>query len=201
MISLPPAPHPGARVSAELLRNIIRCLRAATPLQGPGILLSRGPNGTVVSAVAASAPKAASPDRGCWCIVSGKREVEPEEEGDEPTEKDVRVFANRYYQIGGRIREHHPETPEALEDFILQGELEEGEDYTEEDKPWIAFCIPATVGGTDAPTVVGYKDLDELVVAQSDLRFIVKPLYKLSHDGSVLCDFRSIIDLGAWEIG
>lgn len=190
MMTLPPAPHPGDRVSANLLRKIIAFLRAATPLQGPGILLSRGPNGTVISATAAVAMKATSPDCGCWRIVSSRRDNKP-----------VRIFGSRYYQIGGSIREHHPETPEALEDFILQGELEEGEEYTEEDKPWIAFRIPASVGGTDAPTVVGYKDLDELVVAQSDLRFIVKPLYKLSHDGSVLCDFRSIIDLGAWEIG
>lgn len=60
-MSFPAPPNPGDRISASLLREIIRCLKANTPIQGPGILLARGPNGTTVSLADAPCPKKSTP--------------------------------------------------------------------------------------------------------------------------------------------
>ena len=46
----------------------------------------------------------ASPDMGCWKIVSDTREEEGENEG-ETVEKPVRVFANQYYLDGEVLRQ------------------------------------------------------------------------------------------------
>lgn len=61
MIVYPTAPLPGERVSATLIRELIRVMRAITPIQGPGITLRQGPNGTAISATSQTkAPAAAA---------------------------------------------------------------------------------------------------------------------------------------------
>jgi len=54
MRTLPPEPRPGEKVSATLLREIIRAIRERTPISGHGIKLSTGPNGTVFSSESGS---------------------------------------------------------------------------------------------------------------------------------------------------
>lgn len=130
----------------------------------------------------------ASPDMGCWKIVSATREEDGENEG-ETVEKPVRVFANQYYLDGEVLRQL--ELEDAVEDFVCQGELGEGAEYTAADKPFVALKVPATTNSTGEPVLVGYKTLAELQTAQSDVAWVVKPLYKLTHDGSVAVDFRN----------
>ena len=139
----------------------------------------------------------ASPDMGCWKIVSGAREEEGENEG-ETVEKPVRVFANQYYLDGEVLRQL--ELEDAVDDFVCQGELGEGEEYTAADKPFVALKVPATTNSTGNPALVGYKTLAELQTAQSDVAWVVKPLYKLTHDGSVAVDFRNCPALQVAEI-
>ena len=139
----------------------------------------------------------ASPDMGCWKIVSDMREEEGENEG-ETVEKPVRVFANQYYLDGEVMRQL--ELEDAVEDFVCQGELGEGEEYTSADKPFVALKVPATTNSIGNPALVGYKTLAELQTAQSDVAWVVKPLYKLTHDGSVAVDFRNCPALQVAEI-
>lgn len=46
MRRLPPEPQVGDRISAELVRELIRCIRERQLLKGPNYSLSTGPNGT-----------------------------------------------------------------------------------------------------------------------------------------------------------
>ena len=139
----------------------------------------------------------ASPDMGCWKIVSDMREEEGENEG-ETVEKPVRVFANQYYLDGEVLREL--DLDDAVEDFVCQGELGEGEEYTAADKPFVALTVPATTNSTAEPALIGYKTLAELQAAQNAAAFVVKPLYKFTHDGSVAVDFRNCPALQVAEI-
>ena len=136
-------------------------------------------------------------DNGCWKIVSGTREEEGENEG-ETVEKPVRVFANQYYLDGEVL--HELDLEDAVEDFVCQGELGEGEEYTAADKPFVALKVPATTNSTGEPALVGYKTLAELQTAQSDVAWVVKPLYKLTHDGSVAVDYRNCPAIQVAEI-
>ena len=139
----------------------------------------------------------ASPDMGCWKIISSTREEESENEG-ETVEKPVRVFTNQYY-LNGEVL-HELALEDAVEDFVCQGELGEGEEYTAADKPFVALKVPATTNSTGEPALVGYKTLAELQTAQSAAAWVVKPLYKLTHDGSVAVDFRNCPALQVAEI-
>lgn len=139
----------------------------------------------------------ASPDMGCWKIISSTREEDGENEG-ETVEKPVRVFANQYY-LNGEVL-HELALEDAVEDFVCQGELGEGEEYTAADKPFVALKVPATTNSTEEPALVGYKTLAELQAAQNAAAGVVKPLYKLTHDGSVAVDFRNCPALQVSEI-
>ena len=129
---------------------------------------------------------ASSPDMGCWKIVVGSR-TENEGEEDEATVP-VRVFANQYCLAGEILHEFELEA--AVEDFVCQGELGEGEEYTAADRPYIALKISATTGVSDAE-LVGYETLADLQADQTDFAYAIKLLYKLTHDGSIAVDFRN----------
>ena len=141
----------------------------------------------------------ASPDMGCWKIISSTREEESENEGERETvEKPVRVFANQYYLDGEVLRQL--ELEDAVEDFVCQGELGEGEEYTAADKPFVALKVPATTNSTGEPALVGYKTLAELQAAQNDPAYVVNPLYKFTHDGGINVDFRNCPALQVAEV-
>lgn len=140
----------------------------------------------------------ASPDMGCWKIVSDTREEEGETEG-ETVENPVRVFANQFY-IDGEHNLTELELEDTVEDFVCQGELGEGEEYTAADKPFVALKVPATTNSTEEPALVGYKTLAELQTAQNDPAYVVKPLYKLTHDGGIKVDFRNCPMLQVAEV-
>ena len=179
MRRLPPEPQVGDRITAELVRELIRCIRERQLLKGPNYTLQTGPNGTYLKI---DLPKnvggAKFVDNGCWNIVVGERDGES-----------VRQFGNQFYEDGEVLHELNLE--DAVEDFVCQGALGEGEDYTAADKPFVALKVPATTNATDEASLIGYKTLAELQTAQSDVAWIIKPLYKLTHDGSVAVDFRN----------
>lgn len=141
----------------------------------------------------------ASPDMGCWKIISSTREEESENEGESETvEKTVRVFANQYYLVGEVL--HELALEDAVEDFVCQGELGEGEEYTAADKPFVALKVTATSNSTGEPSLIGFKSLAELQTAQNDDAWVVKPLYKFTHDGAIAVDFRNCPALQVSEI-
>jgi len=135
----------------------------------------------------------ASPDMGCWKIVRKTRDDE-----GEMLPAPVRVFENQFYLMGGVMKEL--ELEDTVEDFVCQGDLEEGEEYTDGDRPFVALKVPATTDSTDEPTLAGYKTVEELQAAQNVQGYVVKPLYKFTHNGSVAVDFRSCPSLQAEEM-
>ena len=135
----------------------------------------------------------ASPDKGCWNIMPTTRE-----EGGETIVLPGRVFGNQFYLMGEVLVEL--ELEDAVEDFVCQGELEEGEDYTENDLPFVALKVPATTPSTEEPVLAGYKTVEELQSAQNVQGYVVKPLYKFTHNGSVAVDFRNCPSLQAEEM-
>ena len=70
MIVYPTAPLPGERVSATLIREMIRVMRAITPIQGPGITLRQGPNGTAISATSQTMAPAAAVFEHPWKVTA-----------------------------------------------------------------------------------------------------------------------------------
>ena len=189
MRRLPPEPNVGDRITAELVRELIRCVRERQILKGPNYSLSTSPNGTYLKIDLPNAEKSAIVDNSCWIIIPGERDEEGETEGETVT-KSVRVFGNQFYEDG----EHNLnelELEDAVEDFVCQGELDEGEEYTANDRPFVCLKVPATTDSTEDPMLVGYKSLEELQAAQGDVAYIVKPLYKFTHDGSIKVDLRN----------
>lgn len=131
-------------------------------------------------------------DLGCFRLVM-KSKDESRQDGD------VKVtylsVENRYFSIG-EVSHHMAEEPEInLYDFINQGNLPDGQEYTAEDKPFICLKVGANVveyGEFPEPEIVAYKDFGEVTAAQRDTGFVVRPLYKLTHAGAVAVDFRTM---------
>ena len=140
----------------------------------------------------------ASLDHGCWKIVGGTREEDGEggeseggdSEGGETVTTPVRKFANQFYMLG-QYNVDELELDDAVEDFVCQGELGSGEEYTASDRPFVCLKAPATAGSTEEPALEGYKTIEELQAAQNDPAYVIKPLYKFTHDGAVAIDFRN----------
>ena len=189
MNSAPIAPSSGDKISASWMRALVNYVRAIKPIAGPGIRTLETPNGTILSCPVKPRPAAKSADQGCWKIVSDMREEDGENEG-ETVEKPVRVFANQFYLTGNVVLQEL-ELEDAVEDFVCQGELGEGEEYTAADRPFVALKVPATTDSTEEPMLDGYKTIDELNEAQNDPAYVVKPLYKFTHDGGIKVDFRT----------
>lgn len=198
MSPLPPEPQVGDRITAELVREIIRCIRERQLLKGPNYSTQTGPNGTYLKIDPPKGNGARSVDNGCWKIIPSTRDEEGENEG-ETVQKPVRVFANQFY-LSGNVVLQELELADAVEDFVCQGELDEEEEYTEGDRPFVALKVPATTDSTEEPTLVGYKTIDELIEAQNDPAYVVKPLYKLTHDGGIKVDFRNCPMLQVAEV-
>ena len=198
MNSAPIAPSSGDKISASWMRALVNYVRAIKPIAGPGIRTLETPNGTILSCPVKPRPAAKSADHGCWKIVSDTRDEEGEAEG-ETVQKPVRVFANQFYLTGNVVLQEL-ELEDAVEDFVCQGELDEGEEYTAADRPFVALKVPATTDSTEEPMLVGYKTIDELIEAQNDPAYVVKPLYKLTHDGGIKVDFRNCPMLQVAEV-
>jgi hypothetical protein len=202
-------PRKGDRLSAAKLAELIREVRSNRLLQSPGVRISRTPHGTHIEVEVPRAPAAARPDNGCWKIVPSTREEDGENEG-ETVKTPVRVFANQYYLMGEMIIETDVKNDDgqdaAVEDFVCQGELSSGEEYTADDKPYVALKVPAvTVDPNaqvdpEAPKLVGYYSLEDLQAAQREFGYSVKPLYKFTHNGAVAVDFRNCPALQVTEV-
>lgn len=187
MRRLPPEPQVGDRITAELIRELIRCIRERQLLKGPNYTLQTGPNGTYLK-IAPPKASAGFVDNGCWNIVVGERDSES-----------VRQFGNQFY-IDGEHNLTVLELEDAVEDFVCQGELGEGEEYTAADRPFVALKVPATTDSTEEPMLDGYKSIEELLAAQNDPAYVVKPLYKFTHAGGIKVDFRNCPMLQVAEV-
>lgn len=161
---LPPAPSPGDRVSATLLRELTRYIRASTPIAGPGLKSRVSPNGTILSVAAGGRGRSAAADKGCWRIVAETVEAE----GATGT---VHYIDRQYYQVGGILQQGSDRT--TLESFVEAG------------TPFIAARIAYGGGSSDAPLswygaqLHGYASFADMIADSLDRRYSVIPLYEL----------------------
>ena len=63
MRNLPPGPSVGDKVTAELVRELIRCIRSRQLLRGPGYALKTSPNGTTIQLLGQPQHRTAKPPR------------------------------------------------------------------------------------------------------------------------------------------
>ena len=181
------------------MRALVNYVRAIRPIAGPGIRTRETPNGTILSCPVKANPARPTPvDLGCWKIVVATRDEEDEETGETVT-KPVRQFANQFY-MDGEYNMHELELDDAVEDFVCQGEPGEGEEYTADDRPFVCLKVPATTDSEEDPTLVGFADIEELQEAQKAVAYVLKPLYKFTHDGAVAVDFRNCPTLQVSEV-
>ena len=179
MISAPIAPSSGDKISATWMRALVNYVRAIRPIAGPGVHTRETPDGTILTCPIKPRPAAKSTDRGCWNIITGERDGET-----------VHFFGNQFYE-DGELMLHELQLEDAVEDFVGQGEPEEGEEYSSADLPFVALKTPTSVNSIVPTELVGFASLAELQAAQVDFSMSIRPLYKFRHDGSVAVDFRN----------
>lgn len=131
-------------------------------------------------------------DNGCFKLESRTKTVQSET-------VTVRAFTNMYFLMGPLL--HSLNTSDTtkqnpcVEDFVCQGELEDDQEYTENDKPFVCLKIlsPFTDNQQLKSELIGFKTIANLQAAQSEGENLIIPLYKFSHEGNVLVDFRNAL--------
>lgn len=174
MKRIPPEPSRGNKITADLIRDLIRCIRERTIIKGANYSLSTSPNGTTLKfdIPHSTSGSSSGPLFRCFEIQAGEPEVD-EETGDEiPTIH----FINRYYNYGNITIECDDVTLTPQEDGLI-----------------VALRVPTDGQTTDpAALIVTYADMAELMADQKELDHCVIPLYSLSESFTILCDFRSM---------
>lgn len=160
MRSLPPAPSPGDRVSATLLRELIRYIRASTPIAGTGLKSRASPNGTILSVAPQASKAAAAADKSCWRIVAESIEVET---GGETATSTVHYIDRQYFQVGGTLVKGNDKT--TLESFVESG------------KGFIAAKV--VYDGSYSVSLQGYVDFATMQADSLVRNYSVIPLYEL----------------------
>lgn len=176
MNTLPPEPHPDDNVSANTIRQIIRALRALTPIEGANMRLSRGPNGTTYNATvpAVRGSSAAAVPAGCFEIVMYKPTI-----GDP-----YRAIVNRYYRVGHLIREMEAASPPSVESVA------------DADHPILALVATADYQ-TPEVSLESYEDFATMASASEDETKAITPLYlfRFNSEGNYVgieIDFRNM---------
>lgn len=195
-------PAPGEQVSAQWGADVTDACNAIRNAGMPGMLARHGAGAFGNTPLPGNKRdrRYQAKDLGCFRLVM-KSKDESRQDGD------VKVtylsVENRYFSIG-EISRHMDEGPEInLYDYINQGTLPAGLEYTDADRPFICLKVGANIGGDGSipePEIVAFKDFDEVTAAQLDTNFVVRPLYKLTHAGAVAVDFRTMPHVQTVEV-
>jgi hypothetical protein len=148
-----------ARILAEIRANRI--------LPSPGTRVSRGPHGTHISVEIPKHASASAADKGCWCIVAEKIEVET---GGETATATVHYIDRQYYQVGGLLQKGDDRT--TMESLV------------EANTPFVAARISHGGGSADVHNwygvqIRGYESFEGMQDDSQDRRWSVIPLYEL----------------------
>ena len=176
-------PNAGEKITATAARQLVRAVRAARPLQGPGTRLARTPRGTVVSL--AERPTAAAAKAGCW-------EIAAKLDGSGPEH----VFANQFVLRGEVLDELEIAT--TIESVMPNGSYDPTD--PEDGSFFVCVKVDARHPAEEQPSLVVAGDLEELAAMQQDQSFIIRPLYKLSLMLDILADLRSVPALQRVEV-
>ena len=104
MRRLPPEPQVGDRITAELVRELIRCIRERQLLKGPNYTLQTGPNGTYLKIDPPKAAGGASPSPLPWSFACT---IDEGGEGEDETR--TGGWTNCRLQLGLDLDWHSPD--------------------------------------------------------------------------------------------
>lgn len=117
-------------------------------------------------------------DLSCFCI---KPSPKQEDNG-------ALAFCNCFVSDGMVFEQVIADGDYRVDQFVLQGELEEGREYTDYDRPYVYVQF---YGGDH--DISAQKTLEDVrKIAKDPTQGTVLLLYKLKHDGSVAIDFRNM---------
>ncbi len=174
--SIPAYPNPGEKITASLLREILRELRANTPLEGSNVLLQRTPNGTHIHAKPAGRGGSAANRLDCFDL---SRLAVDADAGTVTC-----VFERRFFRVGGRTWEKDPDLQTGEESSttasypcVVGLEITWTDEGTENEEPNATYSNWATMA-----------DLKE---AEKDVKKYVLPLYRFDDEGKMDVDFRN----------
>lgn len=179
MTTPPTPPTPGKPISASFFARLIAWAKSGMLVEGTGYRLRRGPNGTALEIDVKSVAKPSkSPDLSCFCI---KPSPKQEDAG-------ALAFCNCFVSDGMVFKQVIEDGSYRVDQFVLQGELEEGREYTDDDRPYVYVQF---YGGDH--NINAQKTLEDVrEIAKDPTQGTVLLLYKLKHDGSVAIDFRNM---------
>lgn len=188
MTSLPLFPSAAQPISATLIREIIRSIRAITPIQGKNVSLSYTPNGVVINAAGTSStvvpsPSPNPPSRFSIAAIIPEYSTSENPE-DTPTLIKLSLkLANLYYRVGGKS---YAIIPDDVLDVVTVYNI----DDEDAEKPIVALKVNLS-GDAPSASLVAYKDLAALNAAEQDLDFYIQPLYFVeAQSGAISCDLR-----------
>ena len=172
------SPASGQPVSATLIHEMMREIKANRPLPGKNTRTNRTPNGTHIEAIAGggkSAPAAKVPGR----FEIALKAEQPEEGHEEDPQKYSATFANPYYDVGGKTYEMPADETIDPPAVTLVG-IEDGS------------IIVLKVSAKETPTaeLAFVLSLQELQQQQENTDHYTMPIYKIQ-GGKVVCDFRT----------
>ena len=191
MTSLPLFPSADQPISATLIREIIRSIRAITPIQGKNVSLSYTPNGVVINAAGTSSTVVPSPSPNPpsrFSIAEVIKEYsEPEDEDESPTLIKLSLkLANLYYRVGGKSYSISVTTA-GNQDIVTVYDID---DTAAPEKPIVALKVNLS-GDAPSASLVAYKDLAALNAAEQNLNYYIQPLYFVeAQSGAISCDLR-----------
>lgn len=197
-----PRPAPGEQVSAQWGADVTDACNAIRNAGMPGMLARHGAGafGNAPLPVNQRNRRYQAKDLGCFRIVTKQRSEETQEG---TVIKEYKSIDNRYYSVGELVRHMEEEIDIDLDDLINQGDKPAGQDYSDDDKPFICLVVaanPDTASDFQKPRILGYHDFEEMAEAQHDTSIVVQPLYKLTHEGAVAIDFRTMPHLQVVEV-
>ena len=135
MRNLPPEPSPGDKITAELVRELIRCLRERTIIKGQNYSVSSSPNGTLLTIQ--RPPVHTDKDILPWtfsCSISEGQNGQEEREGG---------WKNCILQLGYNLFLHSPDieyitSPDSSADAQISGT-----DLTADGEYWVCVDVAA----------------------------------------------------------
>lgn len=202
MIGTIPSPVSGGDLQASWAQKVTDACNAANGYSHSGTLVRDGAGafGNAPLPVNQRNRRYQAKDLGCFRIVTKQRSEETQEG---TVIKEYQSIDNRFYSVGELVRHMEEEIDIDLDDLINQGDKPAGQDYSDDDKPFICLVVaanPDTASDFQKPRILGYHDFEEMAEAQHDTSIVVQPLYKLTHEGAVAIDFRTMPHLQVVEV-
>ena len=173
-------PVKGAPLRVQWGANVANRLNSIGSFCPSGMLLSEGATGTGFAALPKNLRErvAKGNDLSCFCI---KPSPKQEDAG-------ALAFCNCFVSDGMVFKQVIEDGSYRVDQFVLQGELEEGREYTDDDRPYVYVQF---YGGDH--NINAQKTLEDVrEIAKDPTQGTVLLLYKLKHDGSVAIDFRNM---------